>query len=60
MIPTIIMIAPTSLSQLILCENKNRPPIRATNGKAEAMGITREIIPSFRSMWSKKGFAAKH
>jgi hypothetical protein len=44
-IPTIIMIAPTNLSQLILSENKNRPPRRAINGNADVMGITREIIP---------------
>jgi len=47
MIPPIIMIALTSLSQRILSENKNRPPIRVTKGNAEAIGIAREIIPSF-------------
>ena len=45
MIPPIIIIAPTSLPGLILSENRNTPPIRATIGNAEAMGITREIIP---------------
>ena len=49
MIPTIIMIAPTSLSQLILSENKNRPPRKAINGNADVMGITREIIPYLRA-----------
>ena len=45
MIPAIIMIVPTNLSQLILSEKRNRPPRRAIKGNAEVMGITREIIP---------------
>jgi hypothetical protein len=45
MIPTIIMIVPTTLSQLILSEYSNTPPKRGTIGKAEAMGTTREIVP---------------
>jgi hypothetical protein len=49
------MITPTSLSQRILSENKNRPPIKVYKGNAVAIGITREIIPyvvnAIRNSW---------
>jgi len=38
------MIAPTSLSQRILSENKNRPLIKVYKGNAVVIGTTREII----------------